>query len=98
METAKLFQKDISSTEYKFWAGVLSEHSDAAVIWAFEAWNRNGKFFPRPAEILEHIHTFNSLPANKVQFCGKCDTGWISGFTDRAGNDAVKRCECVFGG
>lgn len=42
-----------------------------------------------PAEIRKYI------PPAVVSTCGNCSDGWIRGFKDAAGNEAVRRCLCV---
>src|SRR6266850_7607674 len=65
-ETADIFQKDLTATDLKVWGGILYEFSDAAVSWAMDNWNRNGRFFPKPAEILELLHSFGTTAENKI--------------------------------
>lgn len=59
-DTAELFSKDLTATELGIWTSILQRHNDAAVEWACSNWVRNGKFFPKPSEILELIHAFES--------------------------------------
>jgi hypothetical protein len=93
--TAKLFSKDFTANEYKLWSGLLAEHSDAAVEWAFENWSHSGKFFPKPAEILELIHAFALSADNQVKLCGKCKDGWVVTNPEAKPSDyAMRRCEC----
>lgn len=96
MATAKLFSKDLTPTEYKLWTGILKDFTDPAIEWGFEMWQRNGKFFPKPAEILEHVHAFGSSSENQVKLCGKCKDGWVIVNPEAKPSDyKVVRCECV---
>lgn len=96
METAKLFQRDLTSTEYKLWTGILRDYTDLAVVWAFDNWNRNGKFFPKPAEIIELVHSFGSSQENQTKLCGHCKDGWVITNPEASPADYVmRRCECV---
>src|ERR1035438_5188518 len=98
METAKLFSKDLTSTEYKFWAGILSDFQDAAIVWSFDNWNRNAKWFPKPAEILELLHTFGASVQTKTNLCEKCKDGWVIVNPNAKPSDyKMRRCECFEG-
>jgi hypothetical protein len=94
--TAKVFSKDFTAKEYKLWTGILSDYSDTAVEWAFENWQRSGKFFPKPAELLELLHTFSSSSENQVKLCGICKDGWVITNPDAKPSDHImRRCECM---
>jgi hypothetical protein len=96
MATAKIFQKDISPSEYKLWTGILRDFTDASIGWAFDVWNRNGKFFPKPAEILELIAAFGASSENQVKLCGKCHDGYVVTNPEASPSDyIVRRCECL---
>lgn len=67
----------------------------AAVLYAIDQWGQSAKALP---ELSQTLALIRSYMADKVFFetCGNCDSGWIrGGFKDKAGNEAVKRCECV---
>ena len=96
MEAAKVFSRDITATEYKLWTGILCDYTDPAVEWAFSSWTRTGRFFPKPAEILELIHAYGSTTENQTKLCGACKDGWVITNPDAKPSDFVmKRCECV---
>lgn len=78
------------------WQVILRNCSDPAIVWAFENWNRNGKFFPKPSEIMELVHAFGSSPDNQIQTCKKCTNGWIIVNPNAKVSDyKVIACECV---
>jgi hypothetical protein len=66
----------------------------SAIEYALDCWGRNSKVLPCLADLLALLRSYM---ADKMAFetCGNCDTGWVRGFKDKAGNEAVKRCECV---
>ena len=72
----------------------VNSYQVGAVEYALDSWGRNGKGLPTPANLTPLLESWSSQNV-EVQFCGNCDTGWVAGYTDRAGNAAVKRCECV---
>lgn len=55
----RIHGKDMTVEEAEVWKKKLSHYSDSAIEYAFEAWERNGKFFPKPAEIIELIDAHN---------------------------------------
>src|SRR5208337_1480707 len=67
-----------------------------AIEYALDSWGRNAKVLPTLADLLQLL---NSWMADKVfvQTCGNCDSGWVDGGLDKAGNQSVKRCSCVGG-
>jgi hypothetical protein len=66
----------------------------AAIEYALDSWGRNSKVLPTLSDLLALLRSYM---ADKMTFetCGNCDTGWVRGFKDAAGNEAVKRCSCV---
>lgn len=94
--TAEIFSKEISPVEIKTWTVILAPHADGAISWSFETWNRNGRFFPKPSEILELLHAYGSSEVNQVQYCGQCQDGWVEVNPDSKPSDReVRRCDCV---
>lgn len=70
--TAELFGKELSGSELEIWTSVLHRYPDSSVDWACATWQRNGKFFPKPSEILELIQSFmatQSQPQKCEQEC-----------------------------
>lgn len=94
--TASLFNKELEAGDLRLWDRMLYSFSDQAIVWAFEQWQRNGKFFPKPAEILELVRAYGSSAENQVQYCGHCQEGWIAINPEASPADQqVRRCECV---
>ena len=103
-----LFSKDLSDEESSFWAKMLEAIPLHLLRQAFENWQRNGRFFPKPKEILDLIESYKVTNQLKFKSCGKCDDdGWkvvtegvkwrnIKGelVPMKPGNKAVTRCEC----
>lgn len=54
-----LFSKELTTEETDFWAKLLKPVPVAAVRYAFDNWNRNARFFPKPKDILELVEAFN---------------------------------------
>jgi hypothetical protein len=55
-----LFGKEMTEAESQVWADILSDVDPDACDYAFQNWLRNGKFFPRPANILELVQTYTA--------------------------------------
>lgn len=72
----------------------LANYPVAAIEYALDSWGRNAKVLPALADLLTLLTSYMSQHSTGRQTCGQCDSGWIRGFKDKAGNDAVKRCEC----
>jgi hypothetical protein len=58
-----LFSKELTEPEFQFWTTVLDEHSVAALRYAFENWNRNGRYFPKPKDIIELMDAYKMSKA-----------------------------------
>lgn len=92
----ELFGKELSPTDLRIWSGIFQQYSDVAIDWACANWMRNGKFFPKPSEILELIHAFGSSPENQARICKKCLNGWIVVNPEaKTGDCKVMPCDCV---
>lgn len=95
-ETARIFKEDLTADLLRTWGVILHGCTDTAICWAFENWNRNGEFFPKPAVIIDLIHTFAKSPENQMKFCGSCHCGWVITNPEAKPSDFVmRRCECV---
>ncbi len=57
--TALLFSRVLTVEEIQVWKGFLETYSASAIEYAFENWQRNGHFFPKPAQILELIRAYH---------------------------------------
>jgi hypothetical protein len=72
-----VFNRELTEQDFEMWQKLLANYPLPAIEWAFENWTRNGKAFPRPANILELIAAW--AVANKVdddfKSCGQCSDG-----------------------
>ena len=94
--SADLFVKELKASDIKIWGGILWEYSEISISWAFEQWNRNGQFFPKPCEILALISAFGLSVATRAKLCGKCSDGYVILNPEAKPSDfVVRRCECV---
>lgn len=97
-----MFNRELTEQDYELWQKLLKPYPLKAIEYAFENWGRNGKQFPRPANILELIGVWALANKPKFKPCGNCDNGWIRVFHGRTdgGNPidektgAVIRCQC----
>lgn len=76
------------------WHQDLFPYSVKAIEFALDSWGRSAKVLPAFADLLSLLRSWSSEHA-QIEYCVHCDTGWVRGFKDKAGNDAVKRCECM---
>lgn len=53
-----IFHRELTGADFELWDRILSPYSVQAIEYAFDAWGRNGKRFPLPADILELIESF----------------------------------------
>lgn len=60
-----LFSKELTEGESNFWLSLLDEWTVAAMRYAFDNWNRNGRFFPKPKDILEQIEAYRLTQSMK---------------------------------
>lgn len=98
-----MFNRELTEQDYELWQQLLKPYPLKAIEFAFENWGRNGKQFPKPANILELIGAWR-LSQNTEEFvsCGICTKGWIYLTEGRTigvhalklGEQMVKRCEC----
>lgn len=76
------------------WHEDLAPYPVEAIEWVMDSWGREKKTLPSLSELLDLIRSWSSTNATH-RYCGNCNSGWLTGFKDRAGNDAVKRCPCM---
>ena len=57
--TALLFSRSLTPEEAQVWKDFLASYPSLAIDWAFENWQRNGHYFPKPAQILELIRAYH---------------------------------------
>src|SRR2546430_5429570 len=65
--TAMLFSKEMSEELVELWAGLLAAYSVTECEYAFDNWNRNGHFFPKPAQIIEQIAAYREQNRYQVK-------------------------------
>jgi hypothetical protein len=53
-----LFSKELTEAETNFWLMLMDEWSVNEMRYAFDNWNRNGRFFPKPKDIIEQIEAY----------------------------------------
>jgi hypothetical protein len=104
-----VFGKELTEDEVRQWREFLDSVPSWLVTKAFLEWAKKGKFFPKPAEILELIEA--SKGQNRVEFraceTNGCMDGWVRVFTgNTVGTNvtrpkpvdskigAVVRCKC----
>lgn len=93
---ADLFHEEMTEAKALFWKETLSEYPPVAIEWAFQNWNRNGDFFPKPRDIIRLIETWRESMDAGVKTCGKCDSGWIIVNPEvKKSEQKAKRCECL---
>jgi hypothetical protein len=93
--TALLFGRTLTEEEGEIWKNVMKEIPATVLVPAFENWQRNGRFFPKPKDILELVEAYKVATAGRFIACGfdGCVDGWKTvtpGGVDRK----VVRCEC----
>jgi hypothetical protein len=59
MRTGLLFSRSLTVEEAQVWKDFLSSYPSLAIEYAFENWQRNGHYFPKPAQILELIRAYS---------------------------------------
>lgn len=74
---------------------------------AFDNWNRNGRYFPKPKDIADLVEVYKISAKGRHKACGQngCMEGWIRVFQGRTerGHDidpvigAVVKCGCQVG-
>ena len=53
-----LFSKELTDGESNYWLMVMDEWTVPEMRYAFDNWNRNGRYFPKPKDIIEQIEAF----------------------------------------
>lgn len=102
MALTSVFNKELTELDYEAWEKLLTPYPLKGIDYAFENWQRNGKIWPKPVNIIELIAAWSL--SNKVEFhsCGQCDHGWVRIYqgSTHGGKPidpkvgAVKRCQC----
>ena len=63
MKAALLYSRELSEEVVGLWDGLLDGYSVDECSYAFDYHMRNGKFFPKPADILETIRNYRETNA-----------------------------------
>lgn len=96
-KTALLFSRTVSPEEFEIWEQCLDHQPMPAIDYAFDAWQRNGRWFPKPADILQLIAVWKDGRPDKNRFipCGRdgCIDGWVT-VTPPGVDKKLRRCEC----
>jgi len=93
---AELFHEEMTAAKAEFWKEILSEYPPAGVEWAFQNWNRNGSYFPKPRDIIQLINAWRESEDAGVKTCSKCDSGWIVVNPEaKKSEQQARRCDCV---
>jgi hypothetical protein len=79
-----LFSKDLSEPEMDYWISLMDGISVSVWRQAFDNWQRNGRFFPKPKDILElcEIYGDKAKPTRIVfphhgEGYGSADIDWL---------------------
>lgn len=67
-----LFSRSLEPEEWGAWRAFLGELNPDAVTYAFDNWNRNGRFFPKPKDILDLVATHKIETTQKVSCEPEC--------------------------
>ena len=104
--TRRLFSREITKDEAAIWKKCLESFPSKAIESAFENYHREGRYFPKPRDIIERIEDWKA--SNRVPFesCGKCQDGWVTvQAKEKKSKGGVelsyfptyaKRCECWY--
>ena len=69
-----LFAKELTAQETQFWKEFLTSYSTESLKYAFDNWNRNGRFFPKPKDITELVEAYElTRKKEKLGYPG-CDS------------------------
>lgn len=98
-----MFNRELTEQDYELWQKLLCSYPQKAIEYAFENWGRNGKQFPKPANILELIGAWSISNKDEFRPCVNCDSGWVRVFDGRKAKGhsvdpkigAVVRCQCL---
>ena len=104
-KTMLLFSRSLEPEEWEVWRGFLDHLPTQPVELAFQNWQRNGRFFPKPKDILDLVETYKVAAQRLFKCCGTCDAeGWVTADNAMRRNTegvlvpikgrAVKRCSC----
>lgn len=63
-KTAQLYARVISPEEFEIWGKLLSPIQRRALVYAFENWQRNGRYFCKPIDIIDLIEIYKRTSRN----------------------------------
>lgn len=93
---ADLFHEEMTEAKATFWKELLDSYPAPAIEWAFDNWNRNGEFFPKPKDITRLIEAYRESNEAAFRTCGQCDSGWIIVNPEaKRSEQKARRCSCV---
>lgn len=103
MALPSMFNRELTEEDYEMWKKFLEPYPLPSIEYAFDNWVRNGKLWPKPANILELIGVWGlAHSTDEFRPCGQCCEGWvligagktIGGESLKIGDRMVKRCQC----
>ena len=90
-----LFAKELTKEEVEFWGQFLNPFSTAELKYAFDNWNRNGRFFPKPKDISDLCDAFRLSLANQNNPVGCHRCNWTGFYQVKPKPDrVVSPCPC----
>ena len=98
-----MFNRELTEQDYGVWQKILAHYPINSIDYAFDNWGRNGKQWPKVANILELIAAWFLSNEEDFKCCENCDFGWVRVFEGRTDGGkrvdpkvgAVKRCQCL---
>lgn len=75
--TRRLFSRELSVEEVGIWKKLLESFPSKGIEQAFENYQREGKFFPKPKDIIERIEDWKAANRMPFESCGECMDGWL---------------------
>jgi hypothetical protein len=67
-----LFAKELTPEEAAYWREFLNSYSLEELRYAFDNWQRNGQFFPKPSDIVQLVDVFRKSITRRIGHPG-CD-------------------------
>ena len=92
-QMALRLHRTMSAEVINQWHRDLASYPVKAIEWVMAEWANTQPKMPTWADILKLLREWAAKNVIK-ETCGNCDSGWITGFKDKAGNAAVKRGDC----
>ena len=92
-----LFAKDLSEEELQFWKQFLTQFSLQELRYAFDNWNRNGRWFPKPKDIGDQCEAYRIALTNSEYpiGCHRCEwTGFYMTTKEGYKEHVAVPCPC----